>query len=120
MINLIQVIAFHVQPLICVSSRKGNEGLPGPAVGPDGPSRAGGSRDAHDELEEARARRGGEGGGESSAATSGYRAVAPDMKSSYDAAERRRQMIQVRYNMGNTKYYLIPLCLASFRFRLSR
>jgi len=28
--------------------------------------------------------------------TSGYRAVAPDVKSSYDAAERRKRMIQAR------------------------
>ena len=68
-------------------------------MGPDGPSTgAGGSRDARDELEEARAR-GGERGGDS-AATSGYRAVAPDMKSSFDAAERRRQMIQESKFLG--------------------
>merc|ERR1719166_871982 len=30
----------------------------------------------------------------------GYRAVAPDMKSSYDAAERRRQMIQESKFLG--------------------
>ena len=28
--------------------------------------------------------------------TSGYHAVAPDVKSSYDAAERRKRMIQAR------------------------
>ncbi len=41
-------------------------------------------------------------GGEdpSSASTSGYRAVAPDVKSSYDAAERRRQMIQESKFLG--------------------
>jgi IK cytokine len=38
-------------------------------------------------------------GAESEAAsnTSGYRAVAPDVKSSFDAAERRKRMIQARF-----------------------
>ena len=31
-----------------------------------------------------------------SAGGAGYRAVAPDLKSSFDAAERRKRMIQVR------------------------
>ena len=35
-------------------------------------------------------------GGAGASNTSGYRAVAPDVKSSYDAAERRKRMIQVR------------------------
>ena len=32
-----------------------------------------------------------------SAGGAGYRAVAPDLKSSFDAAERRKRMIQVRF-----------------------
>ena len=36
-------------------------------------------------------------GGAGASNTSGYRAVAPDVKSSYDAAERRKRMIQVRF-----------------------
>ncbi|CAB4067104.1 IK [Lepeophtheirus salmonis] len=36
----------------------------------------------------------------SNTASSGYRAVAPDVKSSYDAAERRRQMIQESKFLG--------------------
>jgi IK cytokine len=35
-------------------------------------------------------------GGAGASNTSGYRAVAPDVKSSFDAAERRKRMIQAR------------------------
>jgi IK cytokine len=35
-----------------------------------------------------------------SSSTAGYRAVAPDAKTAYDAAERRRQMIQESKYLG--------------------
>merc|ERR1711874_389667 len=48
-------------------------------------------------------REGGEGGlppGSDDATSAGYRAVAPDMRQSHDAAERRRQMIQESKFLG--------------------
>ena len=60
-------------------------GVPGaPAEG----SNVGGSDQTADESDNA--------GGAGASNTSGYRAVAPDVKSSFDAAERRKRMIQAR------------------------
>lgn len=54
-------------------------------------------------------------------ASSGYRAVAPDIKSSQDAAERRRQLIQESKFLGGKfileKYVFLSLLSSKDRGR---
>jgi hypothetical protein len=74
---------YNVKNNILIVNFRARERRDGPGV-PGAPSEARGAEAAE------------EGENAAGSSTSGYRAVAPDVKSSYDAAERRKRMIQVR------------------------